>query len=133
MVRILYLMYANRTVRYRTVPKTASFLDCRTKSLGCKYCVLGMRVCMQRTWVFWPGVPALVLAVWRTTTSPQAGVCAPFSFAETGFGVSFPVFLLFKRPITKFFLHPLERILFLWLNKKPLKESKELRAALARE
>ncbi len=39
------------------------------------------------------------MVVRRTTTGPQAGKFAPFSFAQTGFGVSFPVFLLFKRPV----------------------------------
>ncbi len=38
----------------------------------------------------WLGVLALVLVVRKTTTGPQAGVCAPISFAQTGFGVSFP-------------------------------------------
>ena len=56
---------------------------------------------MQRAGVFWHGVPSLVMVVMRTTTCPQACVCAPFSFARTGFGVSFPVFLLFKRTINE--------------------------------
>ena len=60
---------------------------------------MGTRACMQITGVFWPGVPTLVLVVRETTTSPHVGVCAPFSIARTGFGVSFPVFLLYKRPL----------------------------------
>jgi hypothetical protein len=52
---------------------------------------------MQRTGVFWPSVPSLVLVVRRTTRGQQVDVCAPFSFAQTGFGVR--AFLLYKRPI----------------------------------
>jgi hypothetical protein len=63
--------------------KTASFLDYRTKSLGDRYCVMKTRVCRQRIGFFWPGVLAIVLVVSETATSPQAGVYAPFSFAQT--------------------------------------------------
>ena len=62
---------------------------------------MGTRVCRQRTRVSGHGVPTLVLVVRRTTTGPQVGVSARFSFAHTGFGVSFPVFLLFKRLINE--------------------------------
>ena len=58
-------------------------MDCKTESMGSMYCVLGTRVCKHITRVFWPGVPSIVLAVKQTTTCPQAGVCAPFSFAKT--------------------------------------------------
>ncbi len=43
-----------------------------TESLGSKYCVLGTRVCMQRTAFFWLGIPVNDLVVSQTTTGPQA-------------------------------------------------------------
>ena len=38
---------------------------------------------MQRTRVFWLGVPTSVLVVGKTATCPHVGVCALFSFAKT--------------------------------------------------
>ena len=85
---------------------------------------------MQRTRVFWPGVPTLVLVVKRTTTGPQAGVCAPFSFAQTGFGVSFPVFLLFKRLINEILFASFRYDIILTDQQELLVESEERRAAV---
>ena len=89
---------------------------------------------MQRTRVFWLGVPTLVMVFRRTTTRPQVSVCVPFSFAHTEVVVLvFPLSYYINGRLTKYCLHPLVRIIFLWLNKELLMESKELRVALARE
>ena len=85
--------------------------------------------------VFWLDVPSLVMVVKWTIIGPHACVCAPFSFAQTEVVVLvFPFSYYINGRLTNFFFASFKTdILFLWLRKEPLKESKELRAALARE
>ena len=89
--------------------------------LGNRCCVLGTRACKQRTGVFWPGVPTLAPVVRRTSIGPQAGVCAPFLFAQKGFGVSFPGFLLYKRPINEILLESFRKDVILMAQQGAVK------------